>query len=109
MQFEQRLNKYQKKFAEKKWILNNFPYQKKYNSFIIVPAKAEKARLLAQRQKQIEMQRQAYSQDTPTNNAASQQPAAPAATQQQGYGQQYNYTQQGASQGQFRGFNLINI
>ena len=45
MQFEQRLNKYQKKFAEKKWILNNFPYQKKYNSFIIVPAKAEKARL----------------------------------------------------------------
>tara|TARA_Y100001970_G_scaffold179295_1_gene218199 strand:- start:2845 stop:3969 length:1125 start_codon:yes stop_codon:yes gene_type:complete len=45
MQFEQRLNKYQKKFAEKKWVLNKSPYQKKYNSFIIVPAKSEKDRL----------------------------------------------------------------
>ena len=41
MQFEYRLKKYLKKKAENNWVLNTDPAQKKYTSFIIVPAKAE--------------------------------------------------------------------
>ena len=41
MQFEYRLKKYLKKKLENNWELNTTPYRKKYDSFIIVPAKAE--------------------------------------------------------------------
>ena len=41
MQFDFRLKKYLNKKAEKDWQLLIKPPQKKYNSFIVVPAKAE--------------------------------------------------------------------
>ena len=41
MQFEQRLTKYCRKKAEKKWTLNQSPPQDSYQSFIVIPAKAE--------------------------------------------------------------------
>ena len=45
MEFEYKLRKYLKKKAENHWQLNKTPPQKKYDSFIIVPAKAESKRL----------------------------------------------------------------
>ena len=41
MQFDFRLKKYLNKKTDKEWQLSKEPNQKKYESFIIVPAKAE--------------------------------------------------------------------
>ena len=41
MQFDFRLKKYLNKKAEKDWQLLIRPPQKKYDSFIVIPAKAE--------------------------------------------------------------------
>ena len=45
MQFEERLKKYLRRKLEPNWELNKTPPQKKYDSFIIVPVKAEFSRL----------------------------------------------------------------
>ncbi len=41
MQFEKRLAKYVRKKAEKKWVLNQNPPKDYYQTFIVIPAKAE--------------------------------------------------------------------